>query len=106
VPSGLQGVRESIRAKLDMVKTDETIETSYVVSFTDSDGKVVVEGPLGKPFEISLDTYFAGVPKRFREVDRYRVARMINLAWQGEGQEDLRVYDVSSSALVWTKGSS
>jgi hypothetical protein len=102
----LQGVREAIRQRMQIVRVDGEIETSMSVAFTGLDGKVVPGEP-GRPFKQSLSVYFEGVPKQYRDLDKYRVQRTIHLGWQPEdGHEDVKVYDVSSRALVWTKGAS
>ena len=99
----LQGVREAIRQKISAINADETIETSYSLSFEGPDGRVV-PGPPGKPFKMPVTQFFADVPKRFQDVARFRVARTIYLGFPPDpGHQDLKVYEVGSNALVWAK---
>jgi transposase-like protein len=99
----LQGVREAIRQKISAIKADETIETSYSLSFEGPDGRVV-PGPPGKAFKMPVAQFFADVPKRFHDLARFRVARTMYLGFPPDpGHQDLKVYEVGSNELVWAK---
>jgi hypothetical protein len=96
----LQGVREAIRQRLDALKVPEGVQTHFVTSFNDEEPSAP-----GKPFTMSLERYFAGIPKRFRDTTRYSVQRTIHLSWSEDvpGHESVKVYE--GDALVWAKDS-
>jgi hypothetical protein len=98
----LAGVREAVNQRIRAAGAPETVETSYSLSFVGPDGRVV-PGPPGKPFRMSAKQYFADVPARFHDPERFRVERTIHLEWNGPGRQDLKVRDVGSDALVWSK---
>jgi hypothetical protein len=73
----LQGVREAIRQRMEIVRVDGEIETSMSLSFTDENGKVVLPGKPGKSFSVSAAEYFRGTPARFHDPTRFRIERTI-----------------------------
>jgi hypothetical protein len=104
--AGLEGVRDSIRARLTATQRSEQIETSMVV--TTADGT-----PRGEPipYTISLAEHFRGVPARYKDRDRYAIQRVISLKWPNSPivdelpDEEIRVYETATSALVWASRS-
>jgi hypothetical protein len=101
---GLQGLREAIRQQMDATQADATIEMSFALAFHEPGREPTIAPRPGKPFKMSLALYFADVPKRYHDVERYRVARMIQLAYPpAQGHQELKVYAVGSNALVWAK---
>jgi hypothetical protein len=102
----LSGWREALMQRLDAVRVPEGIRTQYHLVFTDEKGNPSkAPAPRREPatFTMPLEDYFQGVPKRFRDLTRYRVERTIHLEWNGPGHQDLKVRDVGSNALVWSK---
>jgi hypothetical protein len=104
----LSGWREAIVQRLDAVKAKapEGIDTQVLVVFTDLDGNTSEPAAVrDEPatFEMPPKTYFRGVPKRFHDVERYRVERMVFLSFTDEASEALKVYEIGTNALVWAK---
>ena len=100
----LQGLREAIRQRMDAIQADETIEMSFALAFHEPGREPTIAPRPGKPFKMSLALYFADVPKRYHDVERFRVARIIQLAYPpAQGHQDLKVYEVGSNALVWAR---
>jgi hypothetical protein len=100
----LSGWRAAILHRLDAVRTPDGIPMQMRVAFTDLDGDAAAPvGDQKQPatFIMPLSIYFAGAPRRYRDIDRFTIARTIHLAWEGSGSETLRVYDIASGALVW-----
>jgi hypothetical protein len=103
---GLSGVREAIRQRLAATQKTEQIETLMTVTMADGT-------PRGDPipYRISLAEHFRGVPARFKDRDRYDVQRVINLKWPNSPiaderpDEEIRVYEIATSALVWASRS-
>ncbi len=54
---------------------------------------------------MSVTAYFKGTPKRFHDVERYRVARTVRLSFTNDGDQKLKVFEIASKGLVWSKGS-
>jgi len=96
---GLQGVREAIRQRIDVVRGSEMIDVRF--SVTHPDGTLDYESGT---YPTPVVRYFAGVPSRFHDHGRYRVDRTIHLAFPpNEATQTLRVYEIASGGLVWTK---
>jgi hypothetical protein len=101
----LSGLREAILQRVTSSPTDQEIQTTMSVSFTDENGKVVLPGKPGKSFSVSAAEYFRGTPARFHDPTRSRIERTIFLAWGGNGRQDVRVRDLMTNALVWASDS-
>jgi hypothetical protein len=104
--AGLEGVRDSIRARLTATQRSEEIKTSMVVTMADGT-------PCGDPipYRISLAEHFRGVPARFKDRNLYAVQRAIDLKWPNSPvaderpDEEIRVYEIATRALVWASRS-
>jgi hypothetical protein len=104
----LSGWREALAQRLDAVPAPDGVPVQCVVCFVDDEGNVSeAGGPFRREpvtFLEPLSAYFAGVPRRFHDPERYRVARTIHLAFApDEGHQDVKVYETASNALVWAK---
>jgi hypothetical protein len=104
----LQGLREAIRQRLAALTVSEGVDTQFRVVFTDLEGNPSESAaPPGEPvtFKMPLETYFAGVPAQYRDVDRFSVERTTHLSWSGSsGSENLKVRETATGALIWAKG--
>ncbi len=51
------------------------------------------------------EQYWAGVPARFRDRERYLVQREVRIQWPGSGESpgSIKVYEIATDALVWAK---
>lgn len=106
----LSGWREAILQRLDAIRQAEAIEVPFIV--THADGTLVEAPAGGKPvvWYMSAVEYWRDVPKRFRDVDRYRVHRVIALQWtagdhpRSLSDDKLTVYDLATGAVVWARG--
>lgn len=97
---GLGGWREAITQRLDAVRHPSAIEVPVRVS--SADGKAL-PGP-EQVVQMDPETYWAGVPRRFRDSSRFVVHRMIGLSFTStRPAEAIKVRDVTSGALVWTR---
>jgi hypothetical protein len=100
----LSGWREAILQRLDAVKAPEGIDMQYRVVFTDLEGnRSESADPRGKSatFKIPLADYFRGTPKRFHDVNGFRVERPVYLEFPpGTGHQDLRVIEVATASVV------
>ncbi|MDP9297631.1 MAG: hypothetical protein M3O98_03060 [Actinomycetota bacterium] len=106
----LSGWREAILQRLDAVKAPEGIDVQYLVVFTDEQGNPSESAAPGREpatFKMPLADYFRGTPKRFHDVERYRVERTVYLQWHPAtvAPEDLKVREIATDALVWAKES-
>jgi hypothetical protein len=102
----LSGWRESILQRLNAVTAPEGIPMRYRVVFTDEEGNPSESpAPRREParFTMPLADYFRDIPRRFHDPERFRAERTIHLAWNGPGRQDLKVCEVGSNALVWSK---
>jgi hypothetical protein len=101
---GLAGVREAIAHRLQAVRLGGTIPYAFVVvsSVLNDDGSGTETGR-SEPIEVELPPaqYFRGVPSKYRDPDRYQVARDIQLELNGPGTEAVRVYE--GGVVVWAK---
>jgi hypothetical protein len=104
--AGLEGVRESIRHKLDATREDEPLQVEMSVTLADG-------SPRGEPtrYTSSAAEVYRGVPVRFRDPSRFTVQRLIRLKWPGSPipddrpDKEIRVYETATSALVWASRS-
>jgi hypothetical protein len=98
----LAGWRESILQRLDAVQEAESIEVPPVIIGL-HDGTILGTGRT--PLQVAPDQYWRGVPRQFRDMERYIVTRKIRLHFGGGGKsdEEVKVYD-GNSVLVWTNG--
>jgi hypothetical protein len=74
------------------------------VTFTSQDGDVqelpdTAHGER-RTYRVPLSRYFAGVPKRFHDPERFSVERTVKLSLTGQGSEETLVRD-AEGALVW-----
>jgi len=93
----LSGWRESLHRRLDAVRVVGTISTPIQIAFAGQES----ESP---PIAMSPDRYSAGVPRRFRDLDRYRVERTLRLAFgKTTADEEIKVYETATGAVVWVK---
>jgi hypothetical protein len=97
----LQGLREAIRQKLDSRRAPDAIQTRLQVLIADGE-------PLGEgaPVAMAPSDYWAQVPSKFHDVDRFTVERHIRLRFavvaRGEPADvDVRVRDAATGALVF-----
>jgi hypothetical protein len=80
------------------MRIPETIEVPLHVTYTGAEAQ-------GDPATVKMrvDTYYSGVPMRFRDPDRYTVGRTLRLRFgTGPSDEEIKVRD-ESGALVWAK---
>ena len=102
---GLQGVREAIRQRLDAVRVPDMIEVPVKISFytAGEEPSADDDSEPGTPWPMMAETYFRGIPERFRDLERYVVKRTIRMSWHGTGplSEDIKVYEVGTNALAW-----
>lgn len=95
----LSGWREALHRRLDAMRIPETIEVPVHVTYPGAE-------PQGDPATVKMrvDTYFSGVPMRFRDPDRFTVDRTLRLRFgTGPADEVIKMYD-ASGALVWASG--
>lgn len=95
----LSGWREALNRRLDAMRVPEAIEMPLVVTYPGSE-------PQANPAMVNmrLDSYFKGVPMRFRDLDRYTVRRTIKLAFgKSTPVEEVKVREVASGLVVWAK---
>ena len=92
----LQGVREALAQLLESSPSEVAVEMPLRILL--STGEQIGEGrALVKPSE-----YWAGVPARFRDADRYVVEREIRLALGGaKGTEEVQLRDARTDVIVW-----
>jgi hypothetical protein len=97
---GLAGHREAIRLRLEAVKTGGTVEVPVMVTL--SDGTSPSPGSKPGTWTLATEQYFAGVPTRFRDRDRFSVSRVIQVQLGAvSSKQELKVYEVSTGSLVW-----
>lgn len=100
--AGLEGVRDSIRARLTATQRSEEVKTSMTVAMADG-------APTGDPipYTISLAEHFRGVPAGYKVRNLYAVQRVIRLKWPNSPiaderpDEEIRVDEIATNALVW-----
>jgi hypothetical protein len=104
--AGLEGVRDSIRARLTATQRLEEVKTSMTVAMADG-------APTGDPipYTISLAEHFRGVPAGYKVRNLYAVQRVIRLKWPNSPiaderpDEEIRVDEIATNALVWASRS-
>lgn len=94
----LSGWREALLQRLEAIRVPGSVSVPIVVRLCD--GTSLGESA---PVSMPLERYFAGVPKRFRDPDRYVVHRTVALSLTGNGTERIKVYEAANGALAWSK---
>lgn len=104
---GLAGVREAIRQRIVAARGAQGVETvleligGKVMGQADSELRSL---GFSSTFSESLEVYFAGIPQRYRDVDRFKVRRTIQMAFHPrDAVEEIQVFEVASGGLVWVK---
>jgi hypothetical protein len=100
----LAGVREAVRQRLEAVRTPGEVEVSFDVVMTDGTPLPVPPGAT-KPCVIRLRwaDYWRGVPSRYRDPDRYTVAREMYIRLPGlPRRPELIAVHSRKGRLVWT----
>jgi hypothetical protein len=96
---GLSGWREAITQRVDAIRHPDAIEVPVVITHADG-------SPLGEPMTVpqAAELYWAGVPKRYRDADRFVVHRELALTFVStRPSETIKVREVASGAMVWAK---
>jgi hypothetical protein len=110
--AALAGHREAIAQRL---KATQAAPGDYVevvgnpkFYFTNLDGSTGPEMPDYDPdrparsYRVPAERYWAGVPHRFRDLQRYRLERLVKLSFEHQNAgQDVKVYDWETGVLVW-----
>jgi hypothetical protein len=99
---GLAGHREAIRLRLEAVRAPRVLDVPVVVTMVDGTPMPGEQASC----RLTHEQYFAGVPSRYRDADRFVVRRKVELLWSSYGRETvqvLKVYEVETGALVWSQ---
>jgi hypothetical protein len=99
---GLSGLREAIAHRLDAVEGADALQTRLAVTRWPGS-----EPGEGVPLAMSSSSYWAQVPARFRDPDRYLVERVVKLSFAVVGRGEpadiaVKVREAATGALVWT----
>jgi hypothetical protein len=98
VARALSGWREAILQRLDAAGAPVPIDVP--VRVTQADG-TALDGDEGL-WHAPPEAYWRGVPRRFRDSERFAVHRVIKLALgDGQSEESVKMYDTSNGSLVW-----
>jgi hypothetical protein len=102
----LAGWREAIAQRVDAAGPAEPIEVSIVLKWPDGTDvhAAWLSGEAATYLE-SPEAYWAGVPKRFRDLERFECRRRIQLTLPAQKAvpDIVSVYERSTGALMWTK---
>jgi hypothetical protein len=104
---GLSGWREAILQRLDAADAPGMIEIPMKLALADG-----TPLPGESIWPMKPEQYWSGVPKRYRDLERFMVQRVLHLRWADVpdrpdrprgADEDLKVYNRESGALVWAR---
>jgi hypothetical protein len=93
----LSGWREALLARLEAVRSPGSVAVPIRMALADGE-------PLGDggPWQAPAEVYWRGVPRRFRDPERFAVQRILALRFGEASTESVQVYERASGALAWT----
>jgi hypothetical protein len=104
----LAGVREAVRQRLEAVKAAAEVEVPLEVVMADGSPLPRFPGTPKEPtIRLSPGQYWAGVPTRYRDPERFTVAREVYITLPGTRKHPdlIAVHDLGGR-LVWTSDGS